>query len=987
MLSQNLLFGLLAFLNEFVKRDQLLKAFSQWSKNPSSSLGGILVAEGYLSQQDHDLLITLVERLQGKFGSDEASIANLPSVAELCDQLFEVAKSEGVERTVLSKTLDATRHSLDTVPLGSSKKPTAAGHSTMERFSIVNEVARGGLGIVYKAQDDQLRRQVALKQIRDDKADEAIYRQKFQREAELTGQLEHPGIVPIYALGTDGFGRPFYAMRFIRGESLSKRIESFHHNLKSSKTTFDSPELRQLLRRFIDVCNAVEYAHERGVLHRDLKPDNIMLGNHGETLVVDWGLAKPLPTSPVSVSDSSLPGLQEPTIQSDDWDSATRHGSVVGTIVYAPPEQLRGELDRMVPASDVYSLGATLYHVLVGKPPIESTRNIDRALKQIADLQNHSPRDARNDIPKQLAFICKKALKNESSERYRSVRELRDDVQRWLDDQAIDAMQEPLSAKAGRWIRQHQAVSSSIGVGSMIAMVLLGVLFVREQKRAESERKLLVEQREANSKLQESNQAILLSSANLARSRGQYREAAKSMRTLQTNPEFMMTSSQSLLLVRDLYFSEDMQAAIAEAEKLDRTQLAEAEQSQFDLLFGDMLLMTKRDASGNKLIQQALASNQLSRSDAAYAAALIAKSADDSIRLYGDCLEADAYNSNALARRGITCAIVGRVQQAIDDADLGLRLFPNDIRFAFLKALSLAMCGHKDEAATALNPLRKQGGYEAEVEMIDAIGELYTSFENAMQSTDDGQMFPLTTIEFLKIMHSLGILISRKYGENSPMVPQQFAWMGELYKAIPGAVELLSIETGFTSLDKPLKRIHEIIPDHQLLNYIVGLQRFGDPDWAQTYKYFSQAAQADVIFADLQRSAAWCALASLVLESISAEKPVDQEQLTQVMPIIYQWRVKEGKYSTAPVPAGMAFNLLLRSGLYTAAKELAEQEAAASSDAPKQRWQELSELASLQQQLGRAVNQKIMSVASPETSTSVKNKITTIIEDLKTPGQ
>src|SRR5262249_30755 len=162
------------------------------------------------------------------------------------------------------------------------------------RFRILRPHAKGGLGKVSVAHDEELDREVALKEIQERHAHNPEAQARFLLEARVTGGLEHPGVVPVYGLGTYQDPRPFYAMRFTRGDNLKDAISRFHKAGTRGRSPGERAlELRKLLGRFLDVCNAIAYAHSRGVLHRDLKPGNVMLGQFGETLVVDWGLAKP----------------------------------------------------------------------------------------------------------------------------------------------------------------------------------------------------------------------------------------------------------------------------------------------------------------------------------------------------------------------------------------------------------------------------------------------------------------------------------------------------------------------------------------------------------------------------------------------------------------------------------------------------------------------------------------------------------------------
>jgi serine/threonine-protein kinase len=222
-------------------------------------------------------------------------------------------------------------------------------------------------------------------------------------------------------------------MRFIRGDTLKDAIDQFHAdaNLKD-EPGHRSLELRKLLRRFTDVCNAIDYAHNRGVLHRDIKPSNIIVGKFGETLVVDWGLAKPL-----GRAEPVLPSEERPLVLSEaNGSTATLPGSTLGTPAYMSPEQARGDLESLGPHSDVYSLGATLYCLLTGKPPFEGN-DLRAVLEAVRKGAFPQPRQLDLSIAKGLEAICLKAMASKPDERYATPRELADDIDHWLADEPV----------------------------------------------------------------------------------------------------------------------------------------------------------------------------------------------------------------------------------------------------------------------------------------------------------------------------------------------------------------------------------------------------------------------------------------------------------------------------------------------------------------------------------------------------------------------
>jgi len=358
-----------------------------------------------------------------------------------------------------------------------------AGARAVGRYDVLDEIGRGGMGIVYRAFDRDLRRHVAMKVLQHGLGP-GEPAERFVEEAQATAQLQHPGIVPVYEIGLAGPGRLpgaedrpddaprlFFTMKLVRGRTLADVVARARAGEPATAVEFTRFRLLQVL---VEVARAVAYAHERGVIHRDLKPQNVMIGRYGEVQVMDWGLAKVLPRgAPAAGAPAGAAGgdeLSDSGVRAGGHRDATLHGSLVGTPAYMSPEQARGDRDRLGPASDVYSLGATLHHAMTGEPPYRGSAAAD-VVKLVLSRDPPGPRAVDPAVPREVDAIVRNAMARSPAARYPTARALADDIQAYLEGLPVAAYPEGPVGRARKWGRRHRGVTATLGGALVFALL------------------------------------------------------------------------------------------------------------------------------------------------------------------------------------------------------------------------------------------------------------------------------------------------------------------------------------------------------------------------------------------------------------------------------------------------------------------------------------------------------------------------------------
>src|ERR1043166_2249943 len=318
-------------------------------------------------------------------------------------------------------------------------------------YQILEEIGRGGMGVIYRARQRHSRRIVALKRILSSHADSRETLMRFRREAQAAANLDHPNILPIYEVSQSEEGLPFFSMKFAGGGSL----------LEAAPALRSDP--RRAVALMAKVARAVQYAHNQGILHRDLKPGNILLDGHSEPLVSDFGLAKWL--EPIG--------------------DLTRTPSIFGTPGYIAPEQVNGAAGKLTPAADTYGLGAILFHLLTGRPPFTG-ENALKVIQQANEKPAPKLRSVAPALDRDLETICAKCLEIEPHARYHSASELAEDLERWLQGHSIVARPVSPPVRLWRWSRRNPVVA---GMAALLLVLgtAVGVLIWKGKRAVEND--------------------------------------------------------------------------------------------------------------------------------------------------------------------------------------------------------------------------------------------------------------------------------------------------------------------------------------------------------------------------------------------------------------------------------------------------------------------------------------------------------------------
>ena len=411
----------------------------------------------------------------------EALCRERPELADRFKLLFEELSPEQAEEVLDAAAREATAGGGPELPerLGALLARLQRHSDSASRYQVLEELARGGMGTILRVRQEELDRDLAMKvMLGEESVTSANPRvlSRFLDEAMVTGKLDHPGVVPVHELGIDADDRVFFTMKLVKGRDL----EEVFACVRDGEEGWTETRVVGVLQK---ACEALAYAHQKGVIHRDLKPANIMVGDFGEVYVMDWGLAKvlePVDGEPSREEEDGELARALRTIRRAEANEVpdsplmTRDGDVVGTPAYMPPEQAQGRPELLGPHSDIYSMGAILYHLLAGRRPYVPARGSSRSALILSALLAGPPQPlhvATPRVPAELAAICERAMAREPSERYESMLDLASDLRAYLEGRVVRAFEAGALAEFKKWFLRNRFLAGSLAAALLILVV------------------------------------------------------------------------------------------------------------------------------------------------------------------------------------------------------------------------------------------------------------------------------------------------------------------------------------------------------------------------------------------------------------------------------------------------------------------------------------------------------------------------------------
>jgi serine/threonine protein kinase len=564
-----------------------------------------------------------------------------------------------------------------------------------QKYEILEKLAGGGQGDVWKVWDFELRRCAAMKRISEQTVayQSAVYR--FLAEAQIASQLEHPGILPIFDVGLDPDGRPYYTTQLLPGTTLEDAWRQIHER-KASEWN-----VNRALELMLRICDVMSHAHSRGVIHRDLKPSNMLIGAFGDVRVIDWGSAHVLEAAKKNFEQPFVP-LNWQTVETDRGRAmgaepqsplGTAQSGYPGTLLFVPPEILAGKLQELGPATDIYSLGMMLYHLLAGRPAYSKA---DGSLPEQAELRPlilqgppEPVRSVNRRVSRDLAAICEKAMAHDINGRYLTMEELAEDIRATLEVRPVRARKPTVFLKFQKWSQRNIAYVLTGSAALIIISLALSVAHGFKSQRDFA------------------RQMTTVRNAELASRNGHWRDALKSWREAESagygDPVYLeLQQAEAWTILSE----PDKSSALL--QKLSRRSDLGGQRGAILLRLGEHELFDRPTAvQGARHIHEALAAG-LTTADQSFASGLLADSTPEALEHFRQALQFDPYHHGAhLHSLGLEF-LLGRHEEIENHVHVFKILYPDDPTPVNIEAAELAMAGNEPGARALLKPVRSQ---------------------------------------------------------------------------------------------------------------------------------------------------------------------------------------------------------------------------------------------------------------------------------------